>query len=237
VGAKKNSAAKGTGTSRFYLLLGVVAVAGIAIIGYAIRGDAGGAATEPVVVQGADNPSTLFAKAEGIAVGDPGAPVTLIVFSDYQCPGCAQFATRMKPVLEANEVKAGKLKMVYYDLPLTSIHQHSFLAARAARCAGDQGKYWDYHEQLFGRQAEWSHKRTTPLKELKEYGTLVGLDQAAFDRCLESDRFAETVTANALLAQQLGVNSTPTVIINNRRIRDPFDYQAISALIAEESEN
>jgi protein-disulfide isomerase len=220
----------------YYLLIGAVALIGIGFLGYSMRGN-GQAATQPVMVQGLDDPSTLLAKAEGMTMGDPAAPVTLIVFSDYQCGGCGQFAARVKPALEANEVKAGKVKMVYYDLPLSSIHPHSFLAARAARCSGDQGKYWEYHELLFGNQTAWSFKRTSPLKEFKEYAALIGLDEAAFDRCLESDRFAETVTANALLAQQLGVNSTPTVIINNRRVSDPFNYNAISALIAEESDN
>jgi protein-disulfide isomerase len=237
VSHKKKTTAKGSGIRGFYLLLAAVAVVGIAAIGYAVRGNSRAMATAPVELQGMDDAGALLAKAEGITIGNPDAPVTLIVFSDYQCPGCAAFATRVKPVLEANEVKAGKLKMIYYDLPLTSIHQHSFLAARAARCAGDQGKYWEFHERLYQHQSTWAFKRTAPMKEFMEYAATVGVDQAAFERCVESDRFAETVTANALLAQRLGVNGTPTVIINNRRISDPFNYEAISALIAEESGN
>lgn len=233
--AKKKTAARRSGFRGYYLLLGVVAVVGVAAIGYAIRGNGGGAATEPVAVQGLENPGQLVAKAEGVTVGNPDAPVTLIVFSDYQCPGCAQFATRIKPMLEANEVRAGKLKIIYYDLPLTSIHRHSFLAARAARCAGDQGKYWEFHEAIFQHQSDWSFNRAAPIKEFKGYAATAGLDQEGFASCLESDRFAETVTANAMMAQRLGVNSTPTVIINNRRVRDPFDYAAIAQLIAEES--
>lgn len=232
--AKKKTAAKNTGFRGYYLLLGVVAVIGVAAIGYAVRGKSGGAATEPIELKGIENPTQLLALAEGVAVGNDDAPVTLIVFSDYQCPGCAHFASRVKPILEANEVKEGKARMVYYDLPL-SIHPHAFLAARAARCAGDQGKYWELHEEIFHQQSRWSAKRSAPIAEFKEYAAKVGLDEAAFASCLESDRYAETVTANAMLAQQLGVNSTPTVIINNRRIRDPFDYNAVSQLIAEEA--
>lgn len=234
--SKKKAAAKGKGIGGFYLLLGAVALLGVGAIAYAVRGGGGTAATAPVVVQGLDDPSTLVARAEGVAVGNPDAPVTMIVFSDYQCPGCGQFATRIKPLLEANEVQAGKLRMIYYDLPLTSIHQHSFLAARAARCAGEQGKYWEYHEQLFRHQQDWSYQRSAPLAKFKGYATASGLDQEAFESCLQSDKFADTVTANARLAQQLGVNSTPTVIINNRRV-EPFKYDEISALIAAESGN
>jgi protein-disulfide isomerase len=237
VSPKKKTQAKGTGFRGYYLLLGAVAVAGVAAIGFAIRGDKGTTATAPVMVQGVEEAGALVARAEGITLGNPDAPVTMIVFSDYQCPGCAQFASRIKPFLEANEVKSGKLKMVYYDLPLTSIHQHSFLAARAARCAGDQGNYWEYSDQLFGNQNAWAFKRSAPLKEFKDYASAIGLDQAAFETCLQSDSFAETVTANALLAQRLGVNGTPTVIINNRRVADAFRYEALSALIAEESGN
>jgi protein-disulfide isomerase len=236
VSSKKKAAAKGKGIGGFYILLGVVAVIGIAAIGYAIRGGSAGMATEPIQLSGLDDPGALVAMAEGLSIGNPDAPVTMIVFSDYQCPGCREFASRIKPRLEANEVKSGKLRMIYYDLPLSSIHQHSFLAARAARCAGDQGKYWEYSELVFGRQSDWSVQRSAPLGKFKEYATTVGLDQAAFESCLQSDRFADTVSANVRLAQQLGVNSTPTVIINNRRV-DPFRYEDISALIAAESGN
>lgn len=232
---KKKTAAKGKGIGGFYLLLGAVALLGVGAIGYAIRGGGSAAATAPVVVQGLDDPGTLMAKAEGIAVGNPDAPVTMIVFSDYQCPGCATFAARVKPQLEANEVKAGKVRIIYYDLPLTSIHQHSFLAARAARCAGDQGKYWEYHAQLFSRQSDWAFQRSAPLAKFKGYATDVGLDQTAFESCLQSDKYAETVTANAHLAQQLGVNGTPTVIINGRRVEPRYD--AIAAVIAAEPGN
>lgn len=227
---------KSSGSRGFYILLAVVAVVGVVAIGLAMRGSGGGdAATEPIALDGVNDPGQLVAMAEGVTLGREDAPVTLIVFSDYQCPGCASFATRVKPVLEENEVKEGKLKIVYYDLPLTSIHAHAFLAARATRCAGEQGKYWDLHGVIFQNQKNWSHKRTPPIDEFKEYAASVGVDQNAFASCLESDRYADTVTANAMLAQQLGVNSTPTVIINNRRIRDPFDYNAIKELIAQEA--
>lgn len=231
---KKKAAAGKTGVQNYYLLLGIVALVGIFAIGYAIRGGSGGAATEPVMVQGVEDSRTLFAKAEGITVGDPDAPVTVVIFSDYQCPGCRYFAAQMKPILEENHVKNGQAKLVYYDLPLTSIHRHSFLAARAARCAGDQDKYWEYSDVLFGHQPEWASRQTAPLKDFKDYASSIGLDRAAFDACLESDRFAEAVTANALLAQTLGVNGTPTVIINGRRVANPGDYQTIASLINEE---
>lgn len=233
---KKKATAKGKSNNGFYLLLAVVALVGVAAIGYAIRGGNGGAATEPITLQGLDDPGALVARAEGVSVGKPDAPVTMIVFSDYQCPGCAQFASRIKPLLEMNEVSAGKLRIIYYDLPLTSIHQHAFLAARAARCAGEQGKYWEFHEQLFSNQSDWSYQRNAPLAKFKGYATASGLDDAAFDSCLQSDKYADTVTANVHLAQQLGVNATPTVIINNRRV-EPFNYDDISALIAAESGN
>lgn len=234
--AKKKATTKKSGFRGYYLLLGLVAVVGVVAIALAMRGGNGGTATEPVLLQGLDDPTQLLAKAEGVQIGNDNAPVTLIVFSDYQCPGCGQFATRIKPMLEANEVQAGKLKVIYYDMPLTSIHDHAFLAARAARCAGDQGKYWEMHQALFQHQSDWSFSRTAPIRAFKEYAASAGVDQGAFDSCLESDRFAETVTANAMLAEQLGVNATPTVIINNRRISDPFDYPGIARLIAEESD-
>lgn len=233
--AKKKSASKGTGNQRFYLLLGIVALLGIGAIGYAIRGGGGGAATTPVVVEGIEDARTLFSKAEGITIGSEDAKVTVVIFSDYQCPACRTFSVQMKPLLEENHVATGQARLVYYDLPLTSIHPHAFLAARAARCAGEQGMYWEYSEALFMNQPTWSARPGAPLRDFKGYASEIGLDKSAFESCLESDAYAETVTANALLAQQLGVNGTPTVIINNRRVRNPGDYAAIRGLIEEEA--
>lgn len=235
--ARQNGTGSGGqgGTKIFYVVLAVVAIVGVGALGYAMRG--GSAVTEPVELTGIENVRDLVARAKPIEVGDPSAPARMVVFSDFQCPFCGQFALQMKPRLIENLVETGKLHIAFYDFPLGGGHRHSFTAARASRCAGDQGMYWEYHDLLYGQQSRWSPKPSTPLADFEEYAEMVGLDKAAFSSCLRSDRHAEEVTANRMLGEQLGVNGTPTVILNNRRIPGnmTLNYEAIAELIEGEA--
>src|SRR5690606_8784396 len=119
----------------------------------------------------------------------------VVVFSDFMCPYCGQFTLQVERLLKENYAQTGKIHYVYYDFPLGGAHRHSFLAARAARCAGDQGKFWEYHDYLFGQQSEWSYKRNPPVGEFEDYAEALGLDRAAFSECLRSDRHADVVSA------------------------------------------
>lgn len=229
---KKAGSARQGNIKGFYLILGVVALVGIGGLGYAMRG--GTAVTEPIDLSGITDIRELLERATPIEVGDRSAPVRMVVFSDFQCPYCGQFALQMKPQLQANQVADGTLHIAFYDFPLGGGHRHSFTASRAARCAGDQGKYWEYHDLLYGQQSRWSPKNATPLSDFEDYAEVVGLDRAEFSSCLRSDRHAEVVTANRLLGEQLGISGTPTVIVNNRRVANPLDFRAVSQLIEQE---
>ncbi len=227
----KPGASRKGGLRPFYLVLALVAVVGIAALAYAVRAGGGGAVLEPIAVEGLDDPRALVAKAEGVAVGDPSAPAKLLVFNDFQCPGCASFATQITPFLKAELVDAGKLHLVYHDFPLVGIHPHAFIAARAARCAGEQDKYWEFYSVLFGQQGRWSTRPRAPLSDFEDYAEQVGLDREAFGACLRSDRYADVVTANMQLGQQLGVDGTPTLILNGRRVRNWQGYSDLKRLI------
>jgi protein-disulfide isomerase len=227
--------------TKFYWILGAVAVLGIAAVGYSVGSNAlGKAATEPVEVAGLDNMETLVSMAQGVTKGDPAAPITIAEFSDYQCPGCGAFALTVKPQLDLMYVQTGKAKFVYYDFPLISIHPHSFLAARAGRCANDQGKFWEFQQVIFRNQSTWAGKAQVE-GDFVDYAGEAGADKDAFEACLKSDAHADLVSANLRLAEQLGIEGTPTVMISMgrgmaRRLLS-FDYQsiqsAIEALIAE----
>jgi protein-disulfide isomerase len=149
-----------------------------------------------------------------VTKGDENAAVTIIEFGDYQCPGCGMFAAQVKPQVELLLVEAGKAKFVFYDFPLTSIHPNAFLAARAARCADDQGRFWEYHDNLFRNQARWS-ALANAAGLFEEYSRTLDMDDGAFAACLNSDRHAEVVTANMMLGEVLGVPSTPTILIEH----------------------
>ena len=157
-------------------------------------------------------------------------------FADYSCPGCGQFALQIKPQVVLQYVETGRAKFVYYDFPLISIHPHSFLAARAARCANDMGKFWEYQDQLFRNQPSWTVKSNVE-SDMVDFAVAAGLDEGGFEACLKSDAFADVVSANLRLAEELGINSTPTVMMSRgkgmaRRLMT-YDFASISAVIDE----
>jgi len=200
---------------KLYMVLGAVAVLAIGGVAYSVGSNAlGTAATEPIDVEGLDNTERLVELAQGMTKGDPNAPITIIEFGDYQCPACGSFATSVKPQIELAMVESGEAKFVFYDFPLVQVHPHAFLAARAARCAADQDKFWDYHELLFRSQPSWSGEANA-IGSFMDYASSVGMDEAAFESCLKSDRHADVVTANMYLGAQLGVGGTPTILVNS----------------------
>lgn len=195
---------------RFYVIIAIVAVGGIAVVGFALRGGSS-AANEPVDLGDIAN-EDLVALAQGMVYGDPDAPVTIMEFGNYQCPACQTFALQIKPQVDLAYVETGQAKFVYYDYP-TPILPHSFLAARAARCAGDQDRYFEYHDAVYSTLNTWSRPES-PYGHFNDLAEQVGLDTEAFESCLDSDRHADVVTANLTLGQMLGVPGTPGIFIH-----------------------
>ncbi len=218
---------------KFYYLFGVVVVIGIGVVGFNVGNSVlSSAATAPIELDLTDD-EALVALAQGVTLGDEDAPVTVVEFGDYQCPGCGAFALSVKPQLEGTMVASGEVKFVFYDFPLISIHPNAFLAARAARCSDEQGGYWEYHETLFRNQARWA-AATMPSSAFEDYAEEVGMDGGAFSACLNSDKYADVVSANMELGTRMGVNGTPTVMVNangNLRRINSNDFQSISSAI------
>ena len=231
---RRQARESGSDMKKFYFLFGAVAVVGVGVVGFNVgSGMFGSAVSEPIELDLA-NDEELVALAQGVTSGDPDAAVTIVEFGDYQCPGCASFALQVKPQVESMLVEPGGVKFVYYDFPLISIgHTNAFLAARASRCAADQDRYWEYHESLFRNQARWSGA-STPAGAFENYAADIGLDGSDFKACLNSDKYADVVTANMRLGQRMGVTGTPTVLINaNGQLRrvNNYDYQSIASAI------
>ena len=215
----KRTAAKKSGLQPFYYVLGGLLLLGIiAIAVTVVRNRGGGAALEPVPLEGLNN-QEIIARAQGVKLGPDNAPAKLLVFSDFMCPYCGTFAAQIEPQLKSEFIDTGKLQLVFYDFPLGGNHIHSFLAARAARCAGDQDRFWEYHNTLFGRLADWSVAQGPPLDQFEGYASEVGIDQDQFRQCIRSDKYQDVVSASRLLGDQLGVNATPTLILNGKRVR------------------
>ena len=150
------------------------------------------------------------ANVEGaLFLGRADAPVTVVEFSDYECPFCSRFFTTTLPALRSEYIDAGKVRYVFRDYPIDKLHPHARKAAEAAHCAGDQGegKFWEMHDLLF-RNA----KALAPA-QLGEYARALGLDGAAFDECLGSGRHASRLDRGLADGAAAGVRGTPGFVI------------------------
>ncbi len=140
------------------------------------------------------------------AKGNAKATVALIEYSDYQCPFCGRYTKDTLPQIESDYVETGKVKYVFKDLPL-DFHKNAFKAAEAAHCAGEQGKYWEMHALLFQNQA------ALDAEQLPGHAKTIGLDAAAFQRCLESGRFASDIRQDIAEAGTVGITGTPSFLV------------------------
>jgi protein-disulfide isomerase len=144
------------------------------------------------------------------AMGAGEAPVTLVEFTDYQCPYCKRFHDRSWPELKAKYVDTGKVRYVVRDLPL-NFHPQAMPAAIAARCAGQQGQFWPVHEALFNGQEALSAPTITATA--KRFG--VALE--AFERCRQDPRTQASIEADVAEAEKIGVSGTPGFVLGARR--------------------
>ena len=139
--------------------------------------------------------------------GQSNATVTLVDFTDYQCPFCGRYFRDTYPELERDFIKTGKVKYVLRDLPLEVLHPLALKAAEATHCAGEQGKYWEMHDQLFTNQREL----TRP--DLSKHAQALGLNIAAFDQCLDIGKSTARIRKDLEEAQDLNVGGTPTFFV------------------------
>lgn len=143
------------------------------------------------------------------ALGPTDAPITIVEFSDYQCPYCQRWhAETFHALLDAYP---GQIRFVYRDFPLYNLHPEAEPAAIAANCAQEQDKFWEFHELLFSDKFDLSKAAYI------SYAEELGLDKTAFEACLSSDKYLAEVTADYQYAGSLGVNSTPTFFVNGSR--------------------
>jgi protein-disulfide isomerase len=144
--------------------------------------------------------------------GRADAPVTLYEMSDFQCPYCRAFALGTMPLLDQEYIATGKVRLVYINLPLTSVHPNAAAAARVAMCAARQNRFWPMHDLLFRHQDGWA-KLSDPTKFLLALGDSANLDRAALGACVAAQATAAEVDTDAARAQRAGAVSTPTFYI------------------------
>ena len=202
------------GLKRFYGVLVAVAVIGGGAIGWLMMRKPALSIPANVVVTASD--TTGFS---GYYLGSDSAPVTITEYGDYECPFCADFDGVQFPVVKQQLIATGKVRWRYRDFPLDQIHRWTRVAAHAAACADEQGKYWEMHEALYVWQSKWAFSSSAPAL-IHDYAVQAGVDGAKYDACMASAKYKGRLQASLEEGEKLGVNSTPTFLIDGRLYND-----------------
>jgi protein-disulfide isomerase len=150
-------------------------------------------------------PSELTTQNEAFR-GESGATVAIVEYADFECPYCGQYEHDIYPQISKDYVQTGKVKYFFRDLPLP-MHPHAMIAARAARCAGEQGKYWEMHDSLFAKQ------NAIRDVDMPDRAKELGLDSAKFSECLSSTRYTDDINKSVAEAESMGIGGTPTFFV------------------------
>lgn len=162
-----------------------------------------------------DGNSTAAADVPSPSLGDRTAQVVIHEYGDYQCPFCGRFARTVKPEIQERYIDTGVARLVWHDL--TWHGRESRTSANAARCAGDQGQFWEYHDLLFSLQ-RGENDGTFSNERLKEYGDAMGLEPDAFHSCVDSNVYEDAIDADLRRGRQLGISGTPSFVIGEQRV-------------------
>jgi len=173
------------------------------------------------------------------ALGSEDAPVVIVEFSDFQCPFCRRFHQQTLPLIISEYVETGKVRFVFRDFPLMRIHPQAEPAAQAAECADEQGKFWEMHDLLFERQAEWSgNPQARAIFE--GYARELGLDGEEFSACLQEGRYAQEIQKDLQDGVRYGVRGTPAFFINGMKLEGAWPFgkfiEVIEAALAKAEE-
>ena len=206
----------------------IVILAVVAFRGNSGNGTTGGTAFPTGAAVG-DNPTPSAIDIEALldddAVrGDKDAPVTIVEWSDFECPFCARFFEQALPSIEEEYIKTGKVKLVYRDFPL-SFHTNAQKAAEAAECAGEQGKYWEMHDLLFAQGVQGG------VAGFKQYAKTLGLNTAKFDTCLDSGAMAGEVQQDMADGAAVGIQGTPGFIVNGKLVSGAQPFAVFKQVI------
>lgn len=156
-------------------------------------------------------------------LGDAGAKVTIVEFADFQCPYCGKFEQEVYTRIKQEYVETGKASFVYLDF--TFLGDESRWAAQAAKCAGEQGKFWEYHDTLFDNQ-NGENQGAFAIARLKSFARKIVPSASGFNQCLDSGKYAQAVADETALGRTAGVSGTPTVLINGKLVVGALPYDA-----------
>ncbi|MBT3408068.1 thioredoxin domain-containing protein [Candidatus Woesearchaeota archaeon] len=159
-------------------------------------------------------------------LGDENAPITILEFSDFECPFCSKAYNEVVKDIKTNLIETGKAKLAFGDFPLVQIHPNAFKASEAAQCARDQNKFWEFHDVLF-------ETKRLSINDLKQHAVDLGLDTELFNTCLSSSEKAKYVNDGMTNGAKLGVSGTPAFFVNGVLISGAVPYEVFENLITE----
>jgi protein-disulfide isomerase len=161
-------------------------------------------------------------------LGSPDAPVTIVEYSDYQCPHCASFAQNTLPEVIKSYIATGKVRHIHKNAAI--LGEESQWAAMAALCAADQDRFWQYHEHLFRKQSG-RNEGAFSRDNLKQFAADLGLDTTAFNQCLDENKYSQTVVEETEAGKQRGVEGTPSFFVNDELIPGNVPFDQMKAII------
>jgi protein-disulfide isomerase len=209
---------------RFYAVVAIAAVGGVGWLLWLTTRPSTPSVPAAVPIQPSDT-----AGFRGYVLGSDTAPIEIVEYADYQCPACQTYATVEQPYVKERLIQTGRVRYVYKDFPLEQ-HQWARLAAHAAACADEQGRFWELHEAIYLAHSEWAGSRDAGAV-FRRLARERGLDIEAYDDCMRSLRHAGRIQAMAEEGTRLGVHSTPTFVIGGRLYPGVMRYDRMRRLV------
>lgn len=200
--------------------------------GFGFGGEAsptGAAAAPEAAEQPQEEPAPIIdvknLNLEGVSfLGKKDAPVTIVIYDDFQCPFCARFETQTWPQLKKEYVDTGKVKFYFKHFPL-GFHPNAQPASEATECAAEQGKFWKLHDKIFTNQGELSEEN------LKKWAEELKLDMTKFNECYDSNKYAERVSKDLEEGQSIGIRGTPSFVIQDELLVGAQPFEAFKEVI------
>lgn len=223
VAKPKPKSKKQSSSAGIWIVIGAVLLLGLVVLLLWLN-------NRPAATAAVTQPDVPAEWISGKSMGDPNAPVVVQMWEDFLCPACQQFVSTIKPQLINDFVKPGTARIEFHQFPLSQHAPGSMMAANAAECAADQNSFWPYSDTLF-TNAEQRGQAGLVYDQLVTYAGTVGLDTAKFSTCMNNLQFNNDIAASLTQAQQLGLNSTPSILVNGTLVAEPFDYNALAAQI------
>lgn len=226
-----------TSQSSPYLIPGSILLAGVLIAAAVFYTNSGRQAAPRERAAIGEQPTASESLVDDDPVlGNPEAPVTIVEFSDFQCPFCRRFFRETLTQIKEKYIKTGKVKFVYRDFPLTGIHDMAQKYAEAAECADEQGKFWQMHDKVFEEQDKKGIGTVFDYsaQDLKKWARDIGLNSNQFDSCLDSGKYEEEVRKDFSDGQLAGVSGTPGTFVNGRLIQGAVPFEQFAAVIEQE---